>query len=50
MKNAGIFYDHLEYFICYNLWPLGIASGHLVYFSRFGLFGQRKTWSQSYDF
>jgi hypothetical protein len=34
MVNVGIFYDHLEYFmaICYNLWPFGIACGHLFYF------------------
>jgi hypothetical protein len=23
----------------YNVWPLGIVCGHLVYFSRFGIFG-----------
>jgi hypothetical protein len=33
MVNAGIFYDHLEYFmaIWYNLWPFGIVCGHLLY-------------------
>jgi hypothetical protein len=49
----GILYDHLVYFttIWYNLWPFGIfyiwsfgiACGHLVYFSHFGMFGQRKS-------
>jgi hypothetical protein len=28
----------------YNVWPLGIVFGHLVYFSRFGMFGPRKIW------
>jgi hypothetical protein len=46
MKNVVLFYDHLEYFtaIWYNLWPLGIVCGHLVYFLRFGMFGPRKIW------
>jgi hypothetical protein len=32
--KCSILYDHLEYFtaIWYNLWPIGIACGHLVYF------------------
>jgi hypothetical protein len=36
----------LEYFtaIWYNLWPFGIACGHLVYFSQFGIFGSKKIW------
>jgi hypothetical protein len=44
--NVGIFYDYLEYFmaIWYALWPFGIACGHLLYFSQFGMFGQRKFW------
>jgi hypothetical protein len=46
MEKNSIFYDHLEYFtaILYNLWPFGIVCGHLVYFSRFGMFGQRQIW------
>jgi hypothetical protein len=46
MKNVGIFYDHLEKIaaISYILWPFGIVCGNLVYFSRFGMFGQRKIW------
>jgi hypothetical protein len=46
MVNVGIFYDHLEYFmaIWYNLWLFGIVCGHLLYFSQFGMFGQRKMW------
>jgi hypothetical protein len=34
MEKVGIFYDHFKYFtaIWYNLWPLGIVGGHLVYF------------------
>jgi hypothetical protein len=46
MHNVCIYYDHLEYFtaIGYNLWPLGINCGHLVYFSHFGMFGPRKIW------
>jgi hypothetical protein len=46
MENVSIFYEQLEYFtaIWYNLWPFGIVSGNLVYFSHFGIFGSRKTW------
>jgi hypothetical protein len=46
MVNVGIFYDHLKYFmaIWHNLWPFGIVSGHLLYFSQFGMFGPRKIW------
>jgi hypothetical protein len=46
MENVCIFYDHLTYFtaIWYNLWPLGIVSGRLVYFPHFGMFGPRKIW------
>jgi hypothetical protein len=29
--------------IC-NIGPFGIVCGHLVYFSRFGMFGPRKIW------
>jgi hypothetical protein len=28
----------------YNLRPFGLVCGHLVYFSRFGMFGTRKIW------
>jgi hypothetical protein len=46
MVNIGIFYDHLEYFmaIWLNLWPFGIVYGHLLNFSRFGMFGTRNIW------
>jgi hypothetical protein len=46
IENVVTFYDHLEYFtaLWYNLQPLGIASGHLVYFFCFGMFGPRKIW------
>jgi hypothetical protein len=46
MENVCIFYDHLEYFtaIWYILWTFGMICGHLVYFSRFGMFGPRKIW------
>jgi hypothetical protein len=46
MVNVGIFYDHLEYFMAIwnNLWPFGIVCGHLLYFSRSGMFGPRKIW------
>jgi hypothetical protein len=46
MENDVIFYDHLEYFtaIWYNVWQFGIVCSHLVYFSRFGMFGPRKIW------
>jgi hypothetical protein len=46
MENVGMFYGHLEYFtaLWYNFWPFGIISGHLVNFSRFGVFGPRKIW------
>jgi hypothetical protein len=43
MENVGMFFDHLEYF-WYDLWTFGIICGHLVYFSRFGMFGPRKIW------
>jgi hypothetical protein len=41
-----IFDDHLEFFtaVWYNLLPLGTVRGHLVYFSQFGRFKQRKIW------
>jgi hypothetical protein len=41
-----VIYDHWEYFsvIWYNLLPVGIVCGHLVYFSRFGTFVPRKIW------
>jgi hypothetical protein len=50
MVNVGIFYDHLENFmaIWYNLWLFGIVCGHLLYFSQFGMFGQRKVWQPWY--
>jgi hypothetical protein len=46
MVNIGKFYDHLLYFMAfwYNLCPLGIVCGHLLYFSRLGMFGPRKIW------
>jgi hypothetical protein len=46
MEDAGIFSDHFEYFtsIWYNLCPFGMACGHSVYFSQFGMFGPRKIW------
>jgi hypothetical protein len=34
LRSFLIFYGHLEYIIC----------GHLVYFSRFGMFAPRKIW------
>jgi hypothetical protein len=51
MVNLGVFYDHLEYFmaIWYTLWPFGIVCGHLLYFSRFGMFGPRKVWQPWLD-
>jgi hypothetical protein len=30
--------------IWYHLWPFGIVSGHLVYFSHFGMFGPSEIW------
>jgi hypothetical protein len=41
-----VFYGHLEYFTASrnNLWQFGIVCGHLVYFSRFGMFVPRKIW------
>jgi hypothetical protein len=46
MENVVIFYDHLEYFtaIWYYTWQFGIACGHVVYFSHFGVSGPRKIW------
>jgi hypothetical protein len=46
MGNVCKFYDHLEDLtaIWYNLWPFGMVCGHLVYFSRFGMFVPRKIW------
>jgi hypothetical protein len=40
MEDDGTFYDHLFEFatIWYILWPIGIFYGHLVFFSRFGVF------------
>jgi hypothetical protein len=40
----------LEYLmaIWYNLWPFGIACGHLLCFSQFGMFGPRKIWQPWY--
>jgi hypothetical protein len=50
MENVVMFYEHWEYFslIWYNLYPFGIFCGHLVYFSRFGMFGPRKIWQPWY--
>jgi hypothetical protein len=33
----------LPFGVC-SLWPFSIVCGHLVYFFRFGTFGQRKIW------
>jgi hypothetical protein len=30
--------------IWYNIWPIRIVCGHLIYFFRFGMFGPRKIW------
>jgi hypothetical protein len=45
LEKVDIFYGHLEYFsaIWYKLWPFGIICGSWVYFSRFGMFGPRKS-------
>jgi hypothetical protein len=45
MRNAGIFYGHLEYFtvIYYILWPFGIVVVILYIFSRFGILCQEKS-------
>jgi hypothetical protein len=45
MEDVGICYGHLAYFttIWYILWPFGMFYGYLVYFSRFGMFGQEKS-------
>jgi hypothetical protein len=44
MQNVDIFYGRLVYIMTfwYNIWPFGTVCGHLVYFSRFGMFGLRK--------
>jgi hypothetical protein len=46
MENVVIFHYHLEYFmaIWHNVWQFGIVCDYLVYFSHFGMFGQRKIW------
>jgi hypothetical protein len=46
LKNVSIFHANLVYFMAIwnNLWPFGIVSGHLVYFSSYGMFGPRKIW------
>jgi hypothetical protein len=46
MENFVIFYDNLEYFtaIWHNVRQFGIVCGRLVYFSQFGMLGQRKIW------
>jgi hypothetical protein len=46
MENLNKCYDHLQYFnaIWYILRPLDIVSGHLLYFSRFGMFEPREIW------
>jgi hypothetical protein len=40
LKNVGIFYGHLGYFmvIWYVLWPFGIFCGYLVFLWLFGIF------------
>jgi hypothetical protein len=49
--NLGIFWRAIEWkhlaqimYIWYNVWPLGIVCGPLVYFYRYGMFDQRKIW------
>jgi hypothetical protein len=46
MENVDIFHDHLEYFKAawYFSRLYDTVSGHLVHFSCFGMFGQRKIW------
>jgi hypothetical protein len=45
MVNVGIFYVHFEYFmtIWYNLWPVGIVCGHLLYFANLECSDQEKS-------
>jgi hypothetical protein len=45
MKNAGIFFGHLEYFtvIWYILWPFGNVVVTWYIFSRFGILCQEKS-------
>jgi hypothetical protein len=45
MENISIFYVNLEFYavIWYILWPFGKCCGHLVYFSRFGMFYLQKS-------
>jgi hypothetical protein len=42
MENV-IWYDLWPFGVIY-VWPFGIVCGHLVYISRFGMFGPRKIW------
>jgi hypothetical protein len=46
MKNAGIFYGHLEYFtaIWYILWPFGNVVVIWYIFPLFGILCQEKIW------
>jgi hypothetical protein len=45
MKNVGIFYGRLVYLLYdYLVKYIGTICCHLVYFSRFGLFGPMKIW------
>jgi hypothetical protein len=45
IENVVTFYDHFEYFtaIWYNLQPLSIGCGHLVYFSGLVCLDQEKS-------
>jgi hypothetical protein len=45
MVNVGIFYGHLEYFmaIWYNLWPVGIVCGHLLFFPNLECLGKENS-------
>jgi hypothetical protein len=45
MEDIGVFYGLLVYFtaVRYILWPFGITSGNLEYFSRFGILYQDKS-------
>jgi hypothetical protein len=40
-------YNFVYFMPIWNIfWPFGIVSGHLVYFSRYGMFGPTKIWPQ----
>jgi hypothetical protein len=46
MEDVRIFYVHLEYFTAmwYILWPFGIVSSYLAYFSPFWYIEARNIW------